>query len=235
MKHHHIVYFFLTYFFVLIIHLNLVEELPCCHPHATRCEWQDTIPQCEKRNLEELLWWIDNVIGDDTPWTLTAGTLLGSMRGGGHIKHETDIDIAIDIKDRQRFITQIRNNIQNTHYVLETGGLVDRLFFSNENKIHVDIWTMERQEEKTLEITNVEGKGFVRYAAPNDIIYPIKRQCTYGYNIYPCYNQPEKWVLLRYGDEWKIPKVKYGSNKVFRDGDDIRFPIVDDVKYNIII
>lgn len=198
--------------------------LPCCHVNSTRCEWEDSIPTCEANNLISIIEWIDDV--SQVPWSLTAGTLLGSVRGGGHIRHETDIDIDVHEVFYNDFIERIIIKAMSTHYDIEVGETLSRVYFSKSNKIHVDIWkTFSDNDFNTVGIAAVNGK-YVHYKMSNYITLPILRKCKYGRRRFPCYWDSKEWCRLRYGDDWYIPLAKYGKNAKYKDGDGMLFEII---------
>ena len=83
--------------------------LPCL-PSATGCEWDSnaskTIPACERDNLLTTLKFVNATL-ERVPWMLSYGTLLGSMRSGGHIPHETDIDVSVDVANWTAAVAQL--------------------------------------------------------------------------------------------------------------------------------
>jgi hypothetical protein len=203
--------------------------LPCCGVGSVRCDWVKTppytIPHCEKQNLLSILRWLKEVT--TVEWTLFAGTLLGSVRENGHIEHETDIDITVDKRDRAKLIREIEEHIPFSHFVFkadERHYVPDRVFFSETNLVHVDIWTHEKGEYFTKEVAYLKN-GHRWYKVNNDILYPPSK-CIYEGDYYNCPNKPVEWVRGRYGNDWSTPKPKYNLKPTYRDGDDIMFELI---------
>jgi len=206
------------------------SDLPCCKVSSERCVWQKvppfTIPQCEKENLVDILRWLDYVL--DVEWMITAGTLLGAVREQGHIPFETDIDIVMDRKDWKIARKQIKSRLSGTHFSfwddIENNEFKPaKLYFSTKNRIHVDIWFFDRiSNEVVSEITSISKNRYRKVNVTADMIYPLS-QCEYDGHHYPCPNQSERWVELRYGNDWRTPKPKYSPNPLFKDGDDNGF------------
>lgn len=153
---------------------------------------------------------------------ITAGTLLGAVRERGHIPHETDIDIQIRKEDSSFVGHLIYNALNETHFVF-IPGFPSRLFFSQTNEIHVDIWLYTREANNyTQEVMPRKGKGYQHYLVDDDIIFPLS-QCEYDGYRYPCARQGERYLALRYGKDWRMPKPKYTPNPKYHDGDDSEF------------
>ena len=207
--------------------LRKYDQLPCCGVYNKRCDWIKvspyTIPECEKQNLLKILKWIKSIA--TVEWGISGGTLLGAAREKGHIPHETDIDITVEKRDKAQLIRDIKARIGETHFVYEDAYLADRIYYSKENRIHVDLWVHEKYDDYTLEITNVHGRGFIKYRMDNSILYPFI-ECEYDGEMYPCYKEPEIWASKRYGPHWRTPKPKYSPHSTFNDGDDMVFRIV---------
>jgi len=207
------------------------SDLPCCSPKSKRCVWEKvapfTIPQCEKQNLLDLLIWLDDVLDVDIEWYITSGTLLGAVREQGHIPFETDIDIVVNREDWDIAQKKIRLRLPETHFTFNDNLVSEfqpaRLFFSGINRVHVDIWFCDRiSHDIVSEITPKQLGKYTMVNVTSDIIFPLS-QCEYDGHSYPCPNQSEHWIELRYGKDWRIPKPKYSPNPLFIDGDDNAF------------
>ena len=214
--------------------------LPCCYANHTRCDWVDvapfTIPHCEKVNLLLLLEFVQDVLGSGTKqpeveWFISWGTLLGSVRDGAHIPHDTDIDISVDDASWNLMIRRILDGVANTHFVFDDtrhrrNGLAPaRLFFSKDNKIHVDFWRHHHYKTTTTMVVNGADGPLTRGNVHNDKLFPLK-QCPYeqssgidkGQRMYPCPRDSEWYLRTTYGPDYLEPKRKYGPNPQTRDG-----------------
>ena len=200
----------------------LPETLECCTPSNKRCvhvqENNYILPTCEKNNLVQMLSWLKNTLSENVVWYITAGTLLGSIRNQMHIPFETDIDIVISENSLETALQNIRDNIDSTHFKLIPKTTPARLFFSEKNQIHIDIWTSKTpSDDIVIEYMPVHGI-YNWYEMCSDLIFPLKT-CIYESEEYPCPAQSEEWVRKRFGPDWKIPRRKYGRNKEYKDGD----------------
>ena len=235
---------------------RLTGELSCCSKDSARCEWEDVqpyqMPVCEERNLLLLLEYVKQIFNDNNnnksnqhiDWMIIFGTLLGSIRNGQHIPHETDIDIAIDANHWVYVENLIQTTIaQHPHYTYQPSTADQttpgRLYFSETNTIHVDLWQYQRYKTTT----NLWGTLANNMPANlhNDKLYPFK-QCKYSSsinvakkitsgatgatdnnnnnnNMYPCPADSPWWLAAVYGSEWSISKRKYGPSPAYIDYD----------------
>lgn len=195
----------------------------CCTPTHKRCVWTKTPPftisACEKENLLVLLRWTKRTLADaKVPWWIFAGTLLGSVRGKGHIKHETDIDIAFQLEYKDDLQRILSSKVAHTHFHFVGAGTPMRLFFSKINTIHIDFWPVEVDTHTVKEIVAIKGRGFVQYTLNRSIVFPLQL-CAYEDDMYPCPAQSERWVRMRYGKNWNVSMGKYSQNPAYGDGD----------------
>ena len=221
---------------VKVIEKGPVQKQKCCLATEERCKWhldnKKEIPKCEKENLLSLLRWIKSKFDEKVEWYLTAGTLLGVARNNSHIPYETDIDIMVSKKTFEHAINLIRKSIGTTHYKLDSASTPARLFFSSVNTIHVDLWQgiYNHQTEIAAEyMLGRSGFGYYTFPGLHNIIFPTK-ECEYESETYPCPNDYIKWVQMRFGKDWIIPKRKYGQNSSYKDGKDSHSSFI---KYNV--
>jgi len=205
------------------------SDLPCCSPKNKRCVWTKvppfTIPQCEKQNLLDLLIWLDDVL--DVEWYITAGTLLGAVREQGHIPFETDIDIVVNREDWDIAKEQIESRLRETHFRFYEPKNNEfqpaKLFFSRANRVHADIYLFDRISDDIVSEVTPQRRGPYKHVnITADTIFPLS-QCEYDGHFYPCPNQSERWVELRYGEDWRTPKPKRSPKPLYHDGDENAF------------
>lgn len=204
----------------------VTQKLTCCLPTEKRCQWHldrnKIIPQCEKENLLEMLMWIKTTFDEQVEWYLTAGTLLGVARSQSHIPYETDIDIMISERTFKHAMDLIQTSISSTHYELNSHSVPARLSFGSKNKVHVDLWKGKFDAETQTAAEYMKGhSGFGYYTFPNlySTIFPLK-ECEYEAEKYRCPNDYLKWVRMRFGNDWRTPKRKYGRGSTYSDGKD---------------
>ena len=191
--------------------------LACCNYRSTRCLWARkppfTMPPCEKHNLLSMLRWLSGVLSPDIEWMLTAGTLLGAVRNQSHILHEADIDLIFNALQWETVQRQINARVGETHFKFEAKGVYNdvpgRMFFSDTNSLHVDFWLLQQGSSPNIMIETMPTKkwGFVTYEVDREVYYPIAK-CTYEDDIYPCPHQAQRWIEMRYGTQWRVPRVQ---------------------------
>lgn len=212
--------------------LTPTPKMPCCSHDHKRCTWLTKsagfhIPRCEKQNLVAMLRFIRDVMqGSGVIWWITDGTLLGSLRGGSHISHETDIDVNFDNSTWPEADRLLKAAVGKTHYTFtSTSSYLHpaRLFFGRVNRIHVDIWMASRSQDGTAvselrPIAKQRRIVFQSELVPASMIFPLNMSCVYEGDTFPCPRESEKWLALRFGKDWRTPKRKYGAGATFHDG-----------------
>lgn len=197
-----------------------VTKLQCCSPDHTRCSWTrtGTIPQCEKENLLTLLKFVKQTLNNKLSWYIDHGTYLGSVRNKKHIPHETDIDISI--QDMNTAMQLLENAIIGTHFTLNRKTIPKRLFYSSKNKVHVDFWTLKSYGDFMAIQIPVKKQPLSWYKIDKALLYPFAT-CEYEGDTYPC-PRDKKYLKLRYGNDWDIPKAKYSVHPEYTDGAGLR-------------
>ena len=221
-----------------------VGQLECCRPDRARCCttghehscWESnppyTIPDCERRNLLSILTWVAAVFAPlpQDAWFLTYGSLLGSIRNGQHISHETDVDIALDMAFWHHAHKLLHNTShslshQTSHSPMAGSFDVDfpdctdavtsmngnqpaaRVFLSRTNRVHADIFGYIRERHSN---SSIHLKADVYYRIPDDFFYPVS-SCHYEGAPYPCPRKASELLQAMYGSNWRVPKPKYVS------------------------
>lgn len=115
-----------------------------CTKYTKRCNYFNGknyyIPPCCAHHLTEIIFYlIDLLTKHNITYFIYWGTLLGSIRHGGIIPWDTDIDIYIHKNDKSK-LTKLKSLIEKeTHYILEVKNII-RLNYSKLNMTHVDIF-----------------------------------------------------------------------------------------------
>lgn len=140
----------------------------------------------------------DGIEKIDMSYWLSAGTALGFYREGDFIEGDTDIDIAVlgyfgidkDIEKRFSDYELIRT-------VYYQGSPMQMAFEKDKTIFDIFIHWLENDY-----YVNYSGSGI---STMERKMYeePIKFKTKYGDVLMP--NNPEKYLLLRYGENWKIP------------------------------
>ena len=118
-----------------------------CTKNTKRCDWEkyshksNKLPICCASYLTQMLFYLHKLLKKhNIKYFIYYGTLLGSIRHGGIIPHDTDIDIYIHKKYYPK-LKQLKYLIEKkTHYELIIRKDVTRLNFSKMNTQHVDIF-----------------------------------------------------------------------------------------------
>lgn len=120
-----------------------------CSPDEERCPDEEyktvgkMIPECDRHHLFEMMAFLHDLLRHHAIlYWATFGTLLGAHREGGHIGHETDVDITVRRVDlpriRRAFLDEVA--LQGLPYIWypQTDHIL--VHFSQVNKLHIDIW-----------------------------------------------------------------------------------------------
>lgn len=122
-----------------------------CSKDSERCLfWKQKnylIPSCCANHLTELLFYITDIFDKhNITYFIYYGTLLGSIRHNGIIPWDTDIDIFIDNKSKEK-LENLKNVIhKDTHYKLSISKDLktpSRVSYSSKNKQHIDIYNYD--------------------------------------------------------------------------------------------
>ena len=199
--------------------------LPCL-PSATGCEWDSnaskTMPACERDNLLTTLKFVNATL-ERVPWMLSYGTLLGSMRSGGHIPHETDIDVSVDVANWTAAVAQLTKAasahahikvevVKIRHRAIGVVRPMARVFYSASNRVHTDVWQYERRASCVDFLDQTKLRLFVH----NSLIFPLG-MCQYEDSEYPCPRDSLSVVATGYGADWRTPRRKYGPSTNWTD------------------
>lgn len=111
----------------------------CCASHLF-CILRDVVDVLENHNLEYFIFF---------------GTLLGAQRHQGFIKWDTDVDIIIPHKDIEKTHRILQQELKSKYMIHDesdtsvAGGLL-RVFLSEKNTLHVDLFAYIEQDEDVL-------------------------------------------------------------------------------------
>ena len=148
------------------------------------------------------------------PYFIFFGTLLGITRDNDIIKNDDDVDIYINIKDRDKLISVINetefeidyNSPQNqTKFFLQIYKKIRENVFS-----YVELYFYEEIDNYIVDRWNFRGVGNKKSASiyiPKNIIFPIK-DITFNGDIVCVPHDEQKVCRYLYGRNWKVPMIK---------------------------
>ncbi len=142
-------------------------------------------------------------------YRLTDGTFLGLYREGKFIDHDNDIDI--DILGGAEYEALHQKMIDNGMILgrrVFKDGLIQQAAYYGSGLIIFDVlfWY-----EDAGEIVNYSEPGYVR-RQPKKYFLNLD---AFNFNgrSYPIPSEPEEWLEMRYGKDWRIPKTYKGDWK----------------------
>jgi glycerol-3-phosphate cytidylyltransferase len=139
----------------------------------------DNLRQNQIKMLKTFKLTVEALEINNIDYWLGYGTLIGCLRHGGFVPWDDDIDLCILKKDFEKFVNIKNNKIEIIKYH-------DELYRISHNEKSIDIFILEENHEKTLEMTI-------------DEIFPLKRS---KFNGIDCYipNNPEDFFKRKYGN-----------------------------------
>jgi GR25 family glycosyltransferase involved in LPS biosynthesis len=150
---------------------------------------------------------MDNILSkNNQKYFLSDGTLLGVIRDNKFIDYDEDIDIGIF---RHEYNIEIEKEILKTfklkHRIGNLNNGYEISFIHPETNVSLDIFIFYIDNDYTWTTTfyckkNKDNKCIYKYNFDNVIPYIFRNKIFY------VPNQPEKYLELKYGIDWKIPK-----------------------------
>lgn len=137
-------------------------------------------PVCCINHLYELLTFLGDLLdANSVEWFAIIGTHLGAVRHGGFNPWETDGDIGVHIRDKEKVKELLEKALSGTHYYLEEREECLQLQFSRKNSLHVDIIWGNEENDNIVFVT----KG-LRRIYPKKDIYPLA-ECRFYHRTVP--------------------------------------------------
>ena len=144
-------------------------------------------------------------------WWLSAGTILGLYRDGDFIPHDTDIDIGVegDHYNNQEKINKLMVAFQKNGFrLIRTmfyGDYTMQLAFIDKRNIIFDLYFFYPIFN---EMINYNNGGIL--TKPSKLFSSLGKMEFKGYE-YNCPNDIDEYLAFRYGEDWKVPKIKKGD------------------------
>lgn len=191
-----------------------IKTKKCDIKNWERLNGKKVMPPCCVKHLRDTIFYASNLFEEHgIKYWIDFGTLLGAVREGRTIPHDTDGDFGLLFEDREK-VLKLENQIYNDGFFLQKhfytdhhmlkihGKTVLRLCrsYTNRNQIDLFFWV---NDNHTL---NSDGLN-VDKSFPDWFI--VKRQPVLLYNkeiMAP--RDPEKFLEFRYGKDWTIPQNK---------------------------
>lgn len=182
-----------------------------CSKNTKRCDIDPfkkghKLNDCCRRNLMSIITNIPTILGN-TSWWLDFGTLLGFYRDGKIIEHDSDLDVGILYEDFYKNKELIQKMVLDFGFHFErVSDLFYRVNFSNENKLHCDIFLFKKNKN------NIYTTHFKEYLSIEDEIFPLGKQ-VFKNTTFNIPNNVEYFLETRYGKGWITPKSRYDGYK----------------------
>lgn len=152
----------------------------CCASHLY-CILKDVASVLERYNIEYFIFF---------------GTLLGGVRHQGLIPWDTDVDIVIKYQDIERTLEILQSELGGQYHIedqssVEIAGGLLRVFFSQINTLHVDLFAYIQEEEDIV---------FAYYRKiKKETLFPLTQVKLYEKNFWAP-NNATKHLQAIYGD-----------------------------------
>ncbi len=140
---------------------------------------------------------------------VTDGTALGLYRENRFIPHDNDIDVDIVDADKLEQIEDYFENVLKMHLgrKLLYKGKIQQLIYYTDDEIIFDMvfW------HKCKEGYEVRYPEFTPVCILKEEYVNNKHMYEFYGHEYPLHAPIEKWLLERYGEDWKVPKTEKGD------------------------
>lgn len=148
---------------------------------------------------------------------LVDGTLLGAIREKDFIKHDTDVDLGVMMKewDLSVFSRVVKEMMQKGFILYHSFGIFGKHFEVSwyRSGIKVDFFFYYYEGNKIRFNAFLNGGRDL----PKDIItyeydaqnFNVLAEITFKGSVYKIPSFPEEVLKQKYGDQWRIPQVKW--------------------------
>lgn len=195
-----------------------------CRVNTPKCSkdvWQKVgqykvLPPCCIKHLREILFYLHDLFEEEhIHYWLDFGTLLGAIRTGSHIPHDSDGDLGLFLHERKHILSlkkkiekdgfwMIIHKSKNSEEATIHGHTVIRIARSTINHMTVDLffWKLNAYD-RTLTSDGLNlHKSF-----PDIFVQGRKEVVMYGRKLWGP-NHPKEFLRFRYGHDWYIEKKK---------------------------
>ena len=154
-------------------------------------------PNYDENKLEELLDNTSRLLNDNKViFWLDAGTLLGVIREGNFIKHDTDMDISIYKEDKDKL-----HNLLNDKDLLQRYGIT---LIRDQHEHDVGLFSLKLiNSTPTTSDTRFNNFDYIDIYVLN--YKPLLETIYFKGKIYNIPKNPKLYLSLVYGKDWMIP------------------------------
>jgi len=145
-------------------------------------------------------------------YRLADGTALGLYREGGFIPHDNDIDVEVLGDAQLEAISKLLfSSGMRLGRKMIYKGKIQQLVFYNEKNIIFDIVVWYELNDST--IINYSERGYRRSQDASFFNKGNLDSINFRGRQYPLPGEIEKWLEMRYGNDWRVPKTYKGDWK----------------------
>jgi hypothetical protein len=181
-----------------------------CTKNSIRCEYdvknknykytvlgRDT-PSCCLTHLYEITRDVTQILNEtNIDYFIMYGTLLGQVRHNQtFIPWDTDVDIVVMQKDRDKVTKLLYKNISNTYNLINDKKIL-KINFSKSNHLHADIYFWEEKDGILIDTLN---DYWIKNRVKSKDVFPLTSSKLYDLDIKVPRNS-EKVLKFTYGDD----------------------------------
>ena len=168
-----------------------------------------SMPTCCIKNLRETLCYLVDVFDEhDISYWLDFGTLLGAVRGGRSIPHDTDGDLCLFLKDKERDLDLIprfqKDGFAMNFIKPKFDDMLIKVTRSKKNYMMVDLFFWEHDHFAGIYWGNGlnSPKSF-----PDWWLQKMEKIIMFDKEMLTP-REPDKFLKMRFGKDWKKPQDK---------------------------
>jgi len=166
------------------------------------------MPPCCIKHCRELIWYTIDLLEEEgiTYWA-DFGTLLGAVREGRTVPHDTDADLCAFVEDRPK-ILDLKDRVQKDGFAMgikrpiRPGDDHIKICRSGKNHMTLDIFFWRHDNHKNI----YKSPGLnAPKSFPDWWVEELTRVEIFGKKMWAP-RDPEHFLQMRFGSAWKKPK-----------------------------
>jgi phosphorylcholine metabolism protein LicD len=165
---------------------------------------------CCIKHLREILWYLGDLFEEQKiPYWLDFGTLLGAIRGGRSIPHDTDGDLCLFMEDREKILA-LKNRVKKDGFALNyikparPDDTHIKICRSRKNFMIVDLFFWSHDIEKR--IYKSDGLNISK-SFPDWWLEKKEKVVIFDKKMWAP-REPDKFLEMRFGKDWRVPQDK---------------------------